>query len=95
MASSKALVYLALAALFPQLVGHLSLTWALRYTTPTVVALGVTCEPVLSPVLGVVILAQVPSPLAALGCAVVVAAIVLVILGERRSTSGSEAPIET
>ena len=94
-ASSEALLYLALAALFPQLVGHLSLTWALRYTTPTVVALAVTCEPVLSTLLGIVILAQVPSPLAALGCAVVVAAIVLVILSERHATSASKAQVES
>ena len=38
-ASIEALGYLALAAIFPQLIGHTLLTWSLRYTTPTVVGI--------------------------------------------------------
>jgi len=84
-ASTKALGYLVLAALIPQLVGHLILIWALRYTTPTVVALGVTCEPVASTVLGVLLLSQVPSGLAAIGCAVTVGGVTLAILARRET----------
>jgi drug/metabolite transporter (DMT)-like permease len=84
-ASNEALGYLVLAALIPQLVGHLILTWALRYTTPTVVALGVTCEPVAATVLGVLLLSQQPSLLAGVGCSVTVGAVVLAILAGRRN----------
>jgi drug/metabolite transporter (DMT)-like permease len=84
-ASTEALGYLVLAALIPQLVGHLILIWALRYTTPTVVALGVTCEPVASTVLGVLLLSQVPSGLAAIGCAVTVGGVTLAILAGREN----------
>jgi len=92
-ASSEALGWLVLAALIPQLVGHLVLTWALRYTTPTVVALSVTCEPVASTVLGIALLSQVPSPLAGLGCAVTLSAVVWAILAGR--SKGSQPPPES
>ncbi len=87
--STAALGYLALAALIPQLIGHLILIWALRYTTPTVVALGVTCEPVVSTFLGVLLLSQQPSALAALGCAMTVFGVVLAILSGRKDSLGS------
>jgi len=87
--STEALGYLALAALVPQLIGHLILIWALRYTTPTVVALGVTCEPVISTLLGVLLLSQQPSTLAALGCSLTVFGVILAILAGREDGSDS------
>lgn len=87
--STEALGYLALAALIPQLVGHLILIWALRYTTPTVVALGVTSEPVISTFLGVLLLSQQPSALAATGCAITLLGVILAILSGREERVGS------
>ena len=82
-ASQEALGWLVLAALIPQLIGHLILTWSLRYTTPTVVALGVTCEPVVSTGLGVALLGRIPTTMVGVGCTVTLLAVVVAILAGR------------
>ncbi|MEE2828826.1 MAG: DMT family transporter, partial [Myxococcota bacterium] len=80
-ASNEALLYLVLAALVPQLVGHTLLTWSLRHTAPTVVGLAVTSEPVLATALGLVLIGSesLPGGLAATGCAITVLAVVLAL----------------
>lgn len=45
-ATDSAWLYLGLAALIPQLIGHTLLTWSLRHTTPTVVSMATVGEPV-------------------------------------------------
>ena len=45
-ASPRALLYLALAALAPQLIGHTLLTWSLRHAKPMVVGMAIVGEPV-------------------------------------------------
>jgi len=44
--SQHDLGYIFLAAVLPQLVGHVLFTWSLRHTTPTVVGLTILSEPV-------------------------------------------------
>lgn len=86
--SSEALGYLVLAALIPQLIGHVLLTWSLRHTTPTSVGLAVTCEPVVATALGVLLLSgTLPSPLAGLGCAVTVTAVFVALATQKRSAA--------
>jgi drug/metabolite transporter (DMT)-like permease len=74
--SIEAGVYVALAALVPQLVGHTLLTWSLRHTRPTVVGIATVGEPVGSTLLGFVWLHERVDPMVLVGCAVTLAAVV-------------------
>jgi len=60
-------LYLLLIALIPQLVGHTSLNWAIRWVSPTQVALTILLEPVFSSVLAVILFKEVPASLTWLG----------------------------
>ena len=82
-ASGEALVYLVLAALLPQLVGHNLLTWSLRHTTPTVVGMSTVGEPVGSTLLGLLLLGEVPSAMVAAGCGVTLVAVILALSARR------------
>ncbi len=75
--SWEAAGWLALAALVPQLVGHVLLTWAVRHATPTQVGLATLGEPVGSTLLGWLWLGEVASPPVLLGCGVVLAALLV------------------
>lgn len=78
-ASPEAFLYLLLAALFPQLVGHSLLTWSLQYTTPTVVGIATLGEPVGAALIGWLWLGEVVSPTIALGCSIILCAVVLAL----------------
>ena len=90
-ASGEALVYLVLAALLPQIVGHSLLTWALRHTTPTVVGLATVGEPVGSTLLGLALLSEVPPVLVVVGCVVTLAAVALALSARRDQPPEDEA----
>lgn len=76
-ASSQSFLWIMMAALVPQLVGHTLLTWSLRHTTPTVVGIATVGEPVGSTLLAWLWLHESPSPLVLGGCAITLAAVVL------------------
>lgn len=65
--------YIGLMALLPQLVGHTSLNWSVRWVSPTLVTLAILFEPVMSSVLGYLIFGEVP------GASVLVGACVLLV----------------
>ncbi|MGE0791481.1 MAG: DMT family transporter [Sandaracinaceae bacterium] len=73
------LPYIALAALFPQLVGHSLLTWSLRHASPTEVGLATVGEPVGATILAWVILDETPAPIVLVGCAATLAAVVFAL----------------
>lgn len=77
--SDEALMYLALAALIPQLIGHSLLTWSLHHTTPTRVGMATVGEPVVSTLLGWLWLHESVSPLTGAGCLVTLSAVVLAL----------------
>jgi drug/metabolite transporter (DMT)-like permease len=80
-ASNEALLYLVLAALVPQLIGHNLLTWALRYVRPTVVGIATIGEPVGAALLGWLWLDEAVSATVALGCSLTIAAVLLALKG--------------
>lgn len=80
--SMNALLWIAMSALVPQLIGHTLLTRALHRATPTVVGLATCSEPVLSTLLAIPILGERPEPIVLLGCAVTLAG----VLGGVRAT---------
>ena len=85
-ASNKALMYIVLAALVPQLIGHTLLTWSVRHLRPTLVGMATVGEPVGAAFLAALWpgIEESVSPLIALGCAVTLAS-VLIALWQPRS----------
>lgn len=75
--SVDAALFIALAALLPQLVGHSALTWALRHLSPTLVGMATVAEPVGATLLAWTWLDETPPPLTLLGCAITLAAVLL------------------
>ena len=86
-----AVFWIFLSALIPQLLGHGLLTWSLRHTTPTVVALAILGEPVGSTLLAWAWLGEAAPALVLAGCAVVLAALVLALSAPRPQPAAEEA----
>lgn len=76
--------YSLLMAIFPQLIGHTSFNWSLRFISPTVVSLVILLEPLGSTALGWIFLGEVPSNLVILGGLIVLMGVALGILGKER-----------
>jgi drug/metabolite transporter (DMT)-like permease len=53
-------VYVLMMAIFPQLIGHTSFNWALKWVAPTLVTMVILLEPIASSLLGVLIFAEIP-----------------------------------
>lgn len=87
--SPRALGYLVLAALVPQLVGHGMLTWALRHLRPTVVGMATVGEPALATLLAWWLLAEVPAAQVLGGCAITLGAVLLAVWEPRRSAGAA------
>jgi len=76
---------LLLLALGPQVLGHSSFNWALRYLSPTLVTVSILGEPIGSTVLAYLVLQEVPSALKVFGGAVILLGIYVC---SRAETSG-------
>lgn len=68
-------VLIILLAVGPQLIGHTSYNWALKYVSATFVTITVLAEPIGATLLAIPLLAQVPSPLKVLGGVMILAGI--------------------
>jgi len=75
--SARAGFWILMAALVPQLIGHTTLTWTLKYLPPTGVAIAAVSEPVVSTLLGVVVLDEGVGRAAALGCGITIFGVAL------------------
>lgn len=69
--------YMLLMALLPQLVGHTSFNWALRWVPPTLVTLVILFEPVLASVLAYWLFAEIPSGQVLLGAVVLLVGVAI------------------
>ena len=85
--------WIAMAALFPQAVGHTLLNWALAHVSATTVTLAVRAEPVIATLLAIAVLDEVPPWTAAPGGALVLIGVYLAIRSEaaRRPSASDEA----
>lgn len=81
-------LYLVLAALVPQLIGHTLMTWTLRFTRPIVVGLAVLGEPVGATILGALWLGEAVTGVVGVGCAVTLAAVGLAVASHRAEPVG-------
>ena len=76
-------LWFVLLAIFPQLLGHTTFNWALRYLSAGFVALALLGEPVGSTILAYFLLAETPSLMKLGGAAVILSGIYLASRGER------------
>ncbi len=86
-ASGESLLWIALAALLPQLVGHTLLTWSLRHATPTAVGIATVGEPVGATLLAWIWLDERVTPVIAAGCAITLVAVLLSLRRARAETA--------
>lgn len=82
--SGQTWLMLLLLALGPQLIGHTSLNWALRYLPAHLVALAILGEPVLSTLLAIPLLGEWPGALRVCGGAVTLVGVYLAVRLELR-----------
>jgi len=73
-----------LLALGPQLIGHSSFNWALKYLSATFITVTILAEPIGATLLAIPLLAQIPSPLTLLGGALILAGIYFAARGETK-----------
>ena len=78
----------------PQLVGHSSFTWAVRWLSPTLVSVAILLEPLFSTLGGVVLFDEVPGGLVVVGGVVLVAGVALTTVAESgRAPTVAEDPL--
>jgi drug/metabolite transporter (DMT)-like permease len=75
--------YILLIALFPQLIGHSSLNWAVRWVSPTLVTLTILAEPVGSSLLGAIVFQENPGSTVILGAIVILSGVAIAAFGSR------------
>ncbi len=71
--------WIALLGLIPQLIGHTSINWAVKFLTPTIVASVVLLEPVGSAVAAIFLFKEIPSNLTLFGGLTLLFGVMLVI----------------
>ena len=71
-------------AVGPQLLGHGSFNYVLRYVSPTLLSLLILLEPVVSSILAYFLFTEQPGPIALAGMVLVLISVALAVLGERR-----------
>ena len=76
-------IYMLLIALVPQLVGHTSLNWAMRWVSPTLVTLTILFVPVIASLLGYIIFGEMPKTLIIIGGVVIFSGMVIAANGSK------------
>lgn len=74
-------VCILLMALFPQLIGHSSFNWAVRWISPTLVTLTILAEPIGASVLGMLVFQEYPTGEVAIGAVVILLGVVIAAIG--------------
>lgn len=79
-------VYLCavLLAVGPQVLGHGTLHWAVRWISPALVALAILLEPVLASLLGYFVFGEAPGGMVFVGAAVLLCGVAVAVRGGRR-----------
>lgn len=87
-----ALVYgcIVMMAIFPQLVGHTSINWAVHQISPTLVTLAILLEPVGSSILGYLVFGEIPGPLVIIGACIILLGVAIAALNPRSPTPSSQ-----
>ncbi len=78
----QAYVWFFLLALVPQLMGHSSFNWALRYVSAALVSVALLCEPVGATLLAYLLLGETPTTLKLFGAILILIGIYIAARGE-------------
>jgi drug/metabolite transporter (DMT)-like permease len=70
--------FIVLLAIFPQLIGHTSLNWALKYLPVTYVTIANMGEPIGSTLFAILLFKEIPTPLKVLGSVIILCGIYIV-----------------
>jgi len=84
-------LWVLLLAAGPQLLGHSSYNWALKYVTATFVTVTLLAEPIGATLLAIPVLGQVPAPVRIAGGALILAGVFLAARAEARNRRIDEA----
>jgi len=82
--SSKTYLLLVAIALIPQVIGHTTVNWALKYFTATAVAVIILGEPIGASILALVILGEPLSAVKIVGGLIILSGVIIAILAEPR-----------
>lgn len=77
-------LWILLMALFPQLVGHTSFNWAVRWISPTLVTLTILAEPIGASILGILVFQEKPGWAVLLGAIVILLGVAIAVVGTSR-----------
>lgn len=90
--SSSAYVFIALTALFPQLIGHSSFNYAVKYVPATYIGIITQLEPIASAVLAFFLLGEVPTTIQAVASALILFGVANVVLspGTERAAASAD-----
>jgi drug/metabolite transporter (DMT)-like permease len=80
--ATRDLIIIILIAIIPQMVGHTSLNWALKFFSATSVAMVTLGEPLIASILAFYILNEQPAQTTVLGGSVIIIGVALVLLSE-------------
>lgn len=86
----SAWMWIALTSLLPQLIGHTSFNYALRYMSATYVSIAAQLEPILSAVAAMVLLGQIPTLLQGVGSALILSGVVTASAAQEQAASKPE-----
>lgn len=81
--SLEAYIWLLCCAIFPQLIGHSSLNYAVGYLPATIVSMITQLEPVGSAILAFILFQELPLPLQIVGSALLLLGVMLASVGQR------------
>ncbi len=76
--SPEAGFWIVMITIFPQLIGHSSFNYALRYVPATMISLAIQVEPVIATLAALILFGEIPLPLQVIGSAFIVAGIIVV-----------------
>lgn len=82
--SADGYIWILLMALFPQLIGHTTFNFALRYLSATYVSLAAQMEPIGSGIAALIVFREIPTTGQLLGSLLIVAGVALATYGQAR-----------
>lgn len=81
--STIGILWLFGLAIIPQLIGHSSLNYSLKFMSTTYVSIALLGEPICSTILGVVLFSEIPNPMKIMGGILIIIGIVIVTFKEQ------------
>lgn len=85
--TTEGYVWMLALGLIPQLIGHSSFNYALRYFSATYTSIAIELEPVLSAIIAYFVFTEIPNGLQVLGSAVILAGVTMASLEQARSSA--------